>query len=142
MKISHLFLFVGFFLAGCANTTAYNAAEIANRQAQQDGSPFRWKVEPVKGGGALMFREMIPLPSGPTNAGPLLKADTLELLKQSENAEERSDVAVEDIKLLPDGREVWVLEDNGGGLAYIVQYQPADQGGTDIEINGPVRYRK
>lgn len=141
MKIKYLFMFLIIVLAGCASNPAFNVAEIANEKAQQEGSPFRWKVKSFNGG-TLMYQEMIPLPTGPSKADSVLKADTFELLRKAEDANGRSEVTLEEIKHLPDGREVWVLKSKESGIAYIVKYKPSEQGGTDIEIKGPILYDK
>lgn len=128
-------------LVACANSTATNAARIANREAEASGSPFRWETQTV-GGGTAMFLVMVDLPSGPTTADPLLKEDTLALIAKAEASKGRSSPEIEDIKRLKDGREVWVLKSDRIGIAYIVAFRPAPQGGVDIEINGPKEYQK
>lgn len=142
MKIQLLIVLVlAMVLGGCANTTAFNAAEIANQQAEHEGSPFRWKAETVNGG-VIMYQEMIPLPSGASKAGKMLEADTMSLINKAENTKERFTIELENVQHLPNGREVWVLKNDDGGLAYVVTYLPSAQGGTDIELMGPIQFKK
>ena len=89
-----------------------------------------------------MMLVMADLPSGPSRADPVLKQDILALITKAEGAEGRTDPQVEDIKLLKDGGEVWVLKSDGDGIAYIVHFKPSPQGGTDIEMSGPKKYQK
>ena len=142
MKIQlSIVLALGIVLYGCANPSTFNAVKTLNEQAEQEGSPFRWQVESVSGG-TILYQEMIPLPSGPSKADGMLKADTLEIIRKAEETKGRSEVQLEDVKHLPDGREVWVFKNSDWGIAYIVKYYPSSKGGTDIEIQGPVQYKK
>lgn len=128
-------------LAACENTTAMNAVRIANRQAEATGSPFRWETKSV-GGGTAMYLVMQDLPSGPTSADPVLAKDTLALIARAEATKGRTNPEIEDVKHLKDGREVWVPKSDPGGIAYVVTFKPSPQGGVDIEMSGPVEYRK
>lgn len=132
---------VALGLAACESPTATNAARIANRQAEDSGSPFRMKTQSA-GGGTMVYRVMIDLPSGPTKADPVLKKDTLALVATAEASKGREYPEVEDIKHLKDGREVWISKAERVGIAYIVHFKPSLRGGIDIEMNGPNEYQK
>jgi hypothetical protein len=63
-------------LAGCAHPPADLGASQQNREAEDSGWPFRWKITKVNGG-TSMTRVMIDLPPGPTKADARLKQDIL-----------------------------------------------------------------
>jgi hypothetical protein len=115
--------------------------EYANRKAETDGSPFRWKAESVPGGSKLV-KVLADLPSSPSRADPVLKHDTLDLILKMESAAGRPEPQVEDVKLLKNGKEVWLLKTGSVGIAYIVNFKQSAQGGTDIELSRPQLYQK
>lgn len=144
--IRHLGLLVviigALILAGCGST-ATHATRIANSDFEATGWPFRWVAKNAGGGGSIVSLTLIDLPSGPTKADAVLKQDTLTLIAKSEAAAGRPAPQIEDIKLLTDGREVWVLNSRvGDGLAYVVAFTPSPQGGVDISLRGPQRYSR
>jgi hypothetical protein len=130
-----------FSLAACQSSTLSSSVEYANKKADADGSPFRWKSKTVPGG-SMLVRVLADLPNGPSRADPVVKRDTLALIAKSEAVAGRADPRVEDIKLLKDGREVWLLESGRDGIAYIVDFRQSAQGGTDIGISKPQSYQK
>ena len=130
-----------FGLAVCQSSPLSSSVEYANKKAEADGSPFRWKSKTVPGG-AMLMRVLADLPSGPSRADPVVKQDTLAQIAKSEAAAGRTDPQVEDIKLLKDGREVWLLKAGHDGIAYIVDFRPSAQGGTDIGISKPQSYKR
>jgi hypothetical protein len=136
-------VFILLLAVGCENSTISNARRIANREATAIGSPFRWETQNVKDG-SIMYRIMIDLPSGPSRAGDTLRQDILALLQKAEASQARPNFQLEDIKLLPDGREVWVVESATAGtaIAYVITLHPAEQGGTNILVNGPTLFQK
>lgn len=89
-----------------------------------------------------MMLVMADLPSGPTRADPVLKKDIFALITKAEAAEGRTDPQVEDVKLLKDGKEVWILKSAQDGIAYVVGFKPSPQGGTDIEMSTAKKYHK
>jgi hypothetical protein len=130
-----------FSLAVCQSSPLSSSVEYANKKAEAEGSPFRWKSKTVPGG-AMLVRVLAELPSGPSRADPVVKQDTLARIAKSEAAAGRTDPQVEDIKLLKDGREVWLLKTGHDGIAYIVDFRPSTQGGTDIGISKPQSYKR
>jgi hypothetical protein len=115
--------------------------EYANRKAETDGSPFRWKAESLPGGSKLV-KVLADLPSGPSRADPVLKHDTLDLISKMESAAGRAEPQVEDVKLLKNGKEVWLLKTGSNGIAYIVDFKQSAQGGNDIGLSKPQLYQK
>jgi hypothetical protein len=130
-----------FGLAACLSSSLTTEVEYANRKAETDGSPFRWKAEPFPGGSKLV-KVLADLPSGPSRADPVLKHDTLDLISKMESAAGRPEPQVEDVKLLKNAKEVWLLKTGSNGIAYIVDFKQSAQGGTDIGLSKPQLYRK
>ena len=143
MKISVLAitLVLMFTLAGCGNSTVDLFARQQNRAAEASGSPFRWKAESIRDGTA-MTRVMIDLPLGSTKAGDTLRKDILSQIKKVELSQRRGAPEVEEVRLLPDAREVWVLKNKTEGVAYIVTMKPSPQGGSSFSIAGPERFQR
>jgi hypothetical protein len=130
-----------FSLAVSQSTSLSSSVEYANKKAESEGSPFRWKSKTVPGG-SMLVRVLADLPSGGSRADPVVKQDTLALIAKSEEVAGRMYPQVEDIKLLKDGREVWLLKTGRDGIAYIVDFRQSAQGGTDIGISKPQSYQK
>lgn len=128
-------------LFGCGSPTATNATRVANRDAQANGSPFRWSTKHIKGN-AVMTRVMIDLPQGSSKADETLYRDILLQIETVESSKQRPSPKVEGVFLLADGREVWVLEHPQDGIAYIVSMKPSIQGGTDFSIDGPHLFQR
>ena len=126
-------------LAACASSSVASSVEYANQKAEAEGSPFRWKSKSVSGG-TMLVRVLADLPSGASRADPLLKQDTLTQIAKLEAAAGRKDPQIEDVKLLKDGRELWLLKSEHDGIAYIVDFRSSPQGGTDIGLSKPQYY--
>jgi len=127
-------------LAGCGSPTA-NVGHEQNRQAEAAGSPFRWKIQSA-GGGTSMSRVMIDLPVGTTKADDTLKRDILSQIESVELSQQRNTNELEEVRMLPDGREVWIIKNQQHGIGYIVTMQPSPQGGTDFALDGPYLFSK
>ena len=128
-------------VAGCENAAAVNATNLVNRQNETRGFPFRWVTQSVSGG-TMMSLVMIDLPSGPTSADAVLKQDILALIAKAELTKNRTNPEVDDVKLMKDGREVWILKSGTDGIAYIVTLKASPQGGTDVQLNGPTAFSR
>jgi uncharacterized protein YceK len=131
---------IAISLAGCGSPIE-NVRREQNRQAEASGSPFRWKIQSV-GGGTTMSRVMIDLPLGATKAGVTLKKDILSQIEKVELSKQRKAPEIAEVRLLPDGREVWIINNQQDGIAYIVTMKPSPQGGTDFAIDGPNLFDK
>ena len=142
MKTTALFVIsiIAVALAGCGSPMA-NVGLQQNREAEAAGSPFRWKIESA-GGGTAMTRVMIDLPLGSTKADAALKKDILSQIEKVELSKQRGAPEVQEVRLLPDGREVWILKNQQDGVAYVVTMKPSPQGGTDLSIDGPNLFQK
>jgi hypothetical protein len=130
-----------FNLAVCQSSPLSSSVDYANKKAEADGSPFRWKSKTVPGG-SMLVRVLANLPSGPSRADPVVKQDALAQIAKLEAVAGRTDPQVEDIKLLKDGRELWLLKTERDGIAYIVDFRPSALGGTDIGIGKPQSFQK
>lgn len=140
MKLPALFFAVllALGLAGCESTAMSEAASEANKQAIADGAPFRWQVRDGK-----LVRFMLPLPSARTRADVGLQQDVLARISATEQAAYRPAARLADIKRLPDGREVWVLQTEGSeGVAYILVMRPNARGGLDLGLSEAITYVK
>ncbi len=145
MKLIPLILTLLLLLVtlGCANSEVSYAIKMANREALATGLPFRLHAETINGE-SVFVRTMIDVPHGPTLADAVLKTDVLALIKKAEASQRRGDPAIEDTRILPDGREVWLIKSDavGGGIAYIVTLIPTSMGGTSILMDGPILFSK
>ena len=138
-SLSLVILVAMLAFAGCESQVASIARE-QNRAAELSGSPFRWKVRNAVGGTA-MTRVMIDLPLGKTKADAVMKKDILVQIEKVELSNHRATPEVEEVRLLPDGREVWILK-SGVGIAYIVSIPQSLQGSADFSISGPTLFQK
>jgi len=133
--------------AGCSmpSLPGFGGGEtrVANREAQEAKLPFRWKNKRV-GRETVNVRVLLPLKSGASLASSAIKRDIMELIRNAESAQGRMNPQVEDVKLMDDGREVWILRAAEGGIAYIVSMRPSKQGGggTQVELDGPYPFDK
>jgi len=59
-----------------------------------------------------------------------------------ESAARRPVPQVDEVKVLKNGKELWLLKTGSEGIAYIVDFEPSAQGGTDIRLSKPQRYQK
>ena len=69
-----------------------------------------------------MTHVMIDLPSGPTKADARLKQDVLNQIGKGWYYQHVHPAELESVRLMPDGREVWILKDSSKamGRAYVV----------------------
>jgi hypothetical protein len=129
-----------FSLVACQSSLS-SSVEYANKKAEAEGSPFRWKATSVPGG-SILVRVLANLPSGPSRAHPTLKQGTLAQIAKLEADAGRTDPQLEDVRLLKDGRELWLLKSQRDGIAYIVDFKQSAQGGTDIGLSKPQAYQR
>ncbi len=140
MKFFAVLLLIGL-LAGCANNTARDAAKLMNRDAEATGSPFRWKHETIRGQ-TIMQLTMIDLPSGPSKAEGVLREAILAEISRREVANQRPPAQVAEVKLNPDGREVWVLRSVKYGVAYVVTLSKRADGRAVFSLEGPIAFQR
>ena len=140
IAISSFTLVLALALVGCSNTPSDVASKL-NREAKAAGSPMRWKTE-TRGGQPTLTRVMIDLPRGETKADPTLKKEILQKIEQMEAVKGRGAPVLEDVRLMRDGREVWLLKNYQHGVAYILRVAASGRGGTDFEITGPEHFSR
>ena|ERR1043165_1298083 len=124
-------------LAACTTPMSSAVAE-ANKQMELKGSPFRYRAVDD----SHMTLTLLPLPVGPTRAVPPLAQQALESISTQESRKGRSVANLAEVRHLQDGREVWVLDSLGEGIAYIVSFATPSQPGTDIRVTGPTIYSR
>ena len=128
---------------GCAQVAHDLGASQQNREAESSGWPFRWKITYFNGGTA-MTHVMIDLPSGLTKADARLKQDILNQIGKARYYQHVHPAELEDVRLMPDGREVWILKDKSKttGRAYVVTMTPSSQGGRRFSVSGLQAFQK
>jgi hypothetical protein len=128
-------------LAGCPTSSLSSTAGNMNQKYQAEGLPFRWSVQDTGDGEALVMR-MLPLPGGPTRANAQLAEEILGAIRTRENSKGRVTVELQEVKYMDDGREAWVLQSLGQGVAYVVRVGSSSPGITNVELLGPYTYSK
>jgi len=126
-------------LAGCPTTSTIDSAVAqANQKLELNGSPFRYKALDSE----HMGMTLIPLPAGPTKAVPELKQKAMEAIASAEFKKGRSVANLAEVRHLKDGREVWVLETLGEGVAYVVAFEDPSRGDSNVRMEGPTTYSR
>ena len=120
-------------LAGCTSNEVSSGHASANSTLQNRGLPFRWEKTPD--GKATVMR-LLPLPVGPTKADAKLAEEILAGIRKKEQAAGRTDAMMQEVHQMPDGREVWVLQSLGEGIAYVVGLK------NPIRVEGPYNFAK
>ena len=139
MKISHsIILGLVIVLAGCADTSINSSVAETNKQMEAKGSPFRYVARDSES----MVLTLLPLPAGPTKAIPALAQQVQELIAREELKKGRTTALLEEVRHLQDGREVWVLQSLGGGVAYVVSFSDPSNPKSHIKLSGPTTYSK
>ena len=129
-------LLLALVLTSCANPTIQNTFRTQATEPDFRNSPFQWQSY-----AAIMYFGMNPLPSGPTKVGSKSEKKIMKIISKAESEAKRPEPKIIDIKLVKDGREVWVLEKGGrNALAYIVGSSRNTSGGLDFVITGPIEY--
>ena len=120
-------------LAACSSTEVSSGHASANSTAEMQGLPFRW--EKTADGKATVMR-MLPLPVGPTKADAKLAEEILGGIRKKEQGSGRTDAMLQQVHQMPDGRDVWVLQSLGEGIAYVVGLK------NPIRVEGPYNFAK
>jgi hypothetical protein len=140
MKSLPLLAVLGIMFAIPAQGDALTSfARAMNKQNKANGIPFRFETK-TSSDGTLMFQRMLPLPVGPSKADATLTADTLASISQKEHEKGRGDALLEEVHLMEDGGEVWTIKTKEDGIAYVVRFVTAAQGGIDMVLSGPYNY--
>jgi len=83
---------------------------------------------------------MLPLPVAPSRADAQVTGEVLTAIRRREQSKGRAYAELKEVHQMPDGREVWVLQSLGSGIAYVVSLGSSTQGVTKIELLGPYTY--
>jgi len=139
MKVSQAFMLgLVILLACCADTSINSSVAEANKQMEAKGSPFRYVAQDS----SSMVLTMLPLPAGPTKAIPALAQQVQDLIAREELKKGRTTALLEEVRHLQDGREVWVLQSLGAGIAYVVSFSDPSNPKSHVKISGPTTYSK
>jgi hypothetical protein len=134
---------LAFAASGCASNGGHASADDLNRAAAAEGSAFRFKTVQLDGAPRLTLVLAADLPSGPSRADVPTRRNIMRLIADTEATAGRPSPEIEDIKMLSDGRELWLIKTEGhNGVGYIVRLKASSQGGTDIEISGAQGFYK
>jgi len=120
-------------LAACSSNEVSSGYSSANSTAEMKGLPFRW--EKTADGKATVMR-LLPLPVAPTKADAKLAEEILAGIRKKEQANGRTDAMLQEVHQMTDGREVWVLQSLGEGIAYVVGLK------NPIRVEGPYNFAK
>jgi len=125
-------------LAACADTGINSSVQASNQKMEAKGSPFRYVAQDS----ASMTLTLMPLPEGPTRAVPALAQKVIDAIAAEETRQKRSTASLERVHYLQDGREVWVLNTLGSGIAYVVAMENPANPDSNIRMTGPTIYLK
>jgi len=89
-----------------------------------------------------MALTLLPLPVGQTRAVPALKQKALDSIASAEFKQGRTHATLAEVRLLQDGREVWVMDSLGQGVAYVVSFENAANPQSNVRMQGPTTYLK
>jgi len=133
MKAVTLSIVCVLALAACSSTEVSSGHASANTTAEMRGLPFRW--EKTSDGKATVMR-LLPLPVAPTKADAKLAEEILSGIRKKEQDAGRTDAMLQEVHPMQDGREVWVLQSLGEGIAYVVGLK------NPIRVQGPYNFAK
>jgi hypothetical protein len=136
-----IFLATALMLSACPSSSLSSAASSANQKLEAQGLPFRWSVQDT-GSGEGMVMHMLPLPVGQTRADAQTSQEILGAIRHKEQGKGRARAELQEVRQMQDGREVWVLQSLGAGIAYVVTLGNPTQGITKIGLLGPYDYAK
>ena len=139
MKLTRTFL-IGLvvLLSGCPSSSIQSAVDSANQKLEMKGSPFRYVAQDSE----HMVMTLLPLPVGQTKAVPALKQKAMEAIESAEFKKGRTHATLAEVRLLQDGREVWVMDSLGQGVAYVVSFENPSNPDSNVRMQGPTTYMK
>ena len=119
-------------MSGCVDQARQQAVEI-NRQAEGSNSPFRQSFERDPVTGSTRWQQvMIVLPKEPSRASRAVRSRIMDGIRDRETKLQRPSPRLKEVLLLPNNREVWVLQ-HQEGIAYIIDLK----GSSGYSIAGP-----
>ena len=138
--LAPVLLIIVMAVAACASSSLYSTASASNDRLGAQGLPFRWSVETTSDGGEAMIMHMLPLPVGQTRADEHTTGEILGAILRKEQGKGRPSAQLKEVRQMPDGREVWILQSPYDGIAYVVTLGSANQGVARIGLLGPYTY--
>jgi hypothetical protein len=130
---------VALLLSACPSSSLNSAASTANQKMESQGLPFRYSVQGSGSDERLVIR-MLPLPAGETKADAHLAQEVMTAIRQREQGKGRASVELQEVRQMPDGREVWVLQSIGEGVAYVVSLGSSAGAVRNVGLLGPYNY--
>ena len=134
-----ILLTVALAIAACATSNLSSQASAANERLAAQGLPFRWAVQGT-GDGEVMIMHMLPLPVAQTRADAQVTGEILGAIRHREQSKGRPSAELKEVRQMPDGREVWILQSLREGIAYVVSLGSSTQGVAKIGVLGPYTY--
>lgn len=134
-----MILTVALAMTACPTSNLSSTAGAANEKLEAQGLPFRWSVQSTDDG-EVMVMHMLPLPVAPTRADAHLSGEILEAIRRREQSKGRPSAELKEVHHMDDGREVWILQSLGAGIAYVVTFGSSTQGVAKIGVLGPYTY--
>src|SRR6185312_9964623 len=106
MNLTRTFL-IGLvvLLSGCPSSSIQSAVDSANKKLEMNGSPFRYVAQDSE----HMVMTLLAVPA--------LKQKAMEAIESAEFKKGRTHATLAEVRLLQDGREVWVMDSLGQGVA-------------------------
>lgn len=132
-------LAAALLLSACPSSSLNSAASTANQKMEAQGLPFRYSVQGSGSDERLAIR-ILPLPAGPTRADAHLSQEVMTAIRQREQGKGRASVELQEVRQMPDGREVWVLQSIGEGVAYVVSLGSSTDAVRKVGLLGPYNY--
>lgn len=128
-------------ISGCVHSISDLGANRQNSEWEESGWPFRWEITQLDTG-TRMTRVMVDLPSGPTKADDKLKAAILHEISKSWWHQNVYPAKLEEVRVMPDGREVWILEEpkKTSGRAHVVTINPDAKPSHRFKISGLIAF--
>ena len=132
-------LAVALAMTACPTSNLASTAGAANDKLEAQGLPFRWSVQDTDDG-EVMVMHMLPLPVGATRADAHMSGEILEAIRRREQGKGRPSTDLKEVRHMDDGREVWILQSLGAGIAYVVTFGSSTESVARIGLLGPYTY--
>lgn len=127
-------------LTGCAYSGLESTVNDVNANASERGSPFRWDQRSV-GDSVALTKVLIGIPAETSADKELQNFTRRQISMRDDTGSITQELQPTEVRLVAASenhvQEVWVYEIERVKYAFVIDFQPADGGGTDITITGP-----
>ena len=134
-----LLVVLAMAVSGCPTSALSDTVSANNQKLEAEGLPFRWSIQGSGDSEAMVMRKL-PLPVAPSRADAQTTQEILNAIRAKEQGKGRAGAELQEVQQMQDGREVWVLQSLGAGIAYVVTLGAPTQGITKIGLLGPYNY--